>query len=85
MKNKEKAKCIALYVLLPDLIVLLVAMGFILYSLTYVAVPVEAAHEWYGRDLRTYLIAVHAFTLAFALLIDAIWTTVVTLTINGGF
>ena len=34
----------------------------ILWPLTYTQVPVESIHQWYGRDLHTYLIYLHTVT-----------------------
>ena len=49
----------------------------ILWPLTFTQVPVEAVHNWYGKDLHTYLVFTHAMATGLWLfgegLINTLW------------
>ena len=56
-----------------NLLVLGITAGFILYTLTYTSVPVNAQHLWYGKDLQTYLFWNHLSTTSIGVFVAGIF------------
>ena len=82
MSNNEEVKKLSrniefIVIIVMNLVFTLVCAIMILWPLTFTQVPLNEVHNWYGKDLHTYLVFTHSLATGVWLLgegvINILW------------